>query len=363
MAPSTWIRREDSERGFTASAIRVRHCFDQWSQEKCFARDFDGQNWLNVRQVPLDLLPVWTKCLLCRVLQNSIEQFSKKGKLLSKFAEALPHLMTQHLPGIASNSALVRIHKSPSACMPCSRQQRTRPKKLTCLLVIALPFLSNGYDMIDKYLAAEADRSFFQQDVQWSHLITKVAPAALAIAAASQIPVWFCIACPVVLGLLAPWVFNLGETLYTSSAAYWAKLYLHVKKSLRHLLLAYLSITSWWWTLNESVWQFSISEDICHWTIQHVPWCPQLPSFNISVGLPVQMWHLIYLLDDESWESPCQTQVAAYNVDIQEISYCRLWKRSRRDMRTLPAPNAAMHWFGDYSSLLIGLGILHVLCF
>lgn len=25
-----------------------------------------------------------------------------------------------------------------------------------------------------------------------------------------QVPVWFCIACPIVLGLLAPFVFNLG---------------------------------------------------------------------------------------------------------------------------------------------------------
>lgn len=27
----------------------------------------------------------------------------------------------------------------------------------------------------------------------------------------AQVPVWFCIACPVVLGLLAPFVFNLGS--------------------------------------------------------------------------------------------------------------------------------------------------------
>ncbi len=25
-----------------------------------------------------------------------------------------------------------------------------------------------------------------------------------------QVPVWFCIACPIILGLLAPFVFNLG---------------------------------------------------------------------------------------------------------------------------------------------------------
>ncbi len=28
----------------------------------------------------------------------------------------------------------------------------------------------------------------------------------------AQVPVWFCIACPIVLGLLAPFVFNLGLT-------------------------------------------------------------------------------------------------------------------------------------------------------
>lgn len=27
-----------------------------------------------------------------------------------------------------------------------------------------------------------------------------------------QVPVWFCVACPIVLGLLAPFVFNLGLT-------------------------------------------------------------------------------------------------------------------------------------------------------
>ena len=27
---------------------------------------------------------------------------------------------------------------------------------------------------------------------------------------AAQVPVWFCIACPIILGLLAPFVFNLG---------------------------------------------------------------------------------------------------------------------------------------------------------
>ena len=28
----------------------------------------------------------------------------------------------------------------------------------------------------------------------------------------AQVPVWFCVACPLVLGLLAPFVFNLGLT-------------------------------------------------------------------------------------------------------------------------------------------------------
>lgn len=36
------------------------------------------------------------------------------------------------------------------------------------------------------------------------------AAGALAAAAAAQVPLWFCIACPVILGLLAPFVFNLG---------------------------------------------------------------------------------------------------------------------------------------------------------
>lgn len=39
------------------------------------------------------------------------------------------------------------------------------------------------------------------------------AVAALALGAAGQVPIWFCVACPAVLGLLAPFFFNfaLGE--------------------------------------------------------------------------------------------------------------------------------------------------------
>ena len=43
-----------------------------------------------------------------------------------------------------------------------------------------------------------------------SQLVRYVLPGALLAAVGSQIPLWFCIACPVVLGLLAPFIFNAG---------------------------------------------------------------------------------------------------------------------------------------------------------
>ncbi len=49
-----------------------------------------------------------------------------------------------------------------------------------------------------------------------SNLFAAAAPAALgalmAGAGAGALPLWFCIACPTVLGLLAPFVFNFGLT-------------------------------------------------------------------------------------------------------------------------------------------------------
>lgn len=41
----------------------------------------------------------------------------------------------------------------------------------------------------------------------------KTAAAALtSVMLASAPPIWFCIACPLILGMAAPWVFNLGLT-------------------------------------------------------------------------------------------------------------------------------------------------------
>ena len=41
-------------------------------------------------------------------------------------------------------------------------------------------------------------------------LVAGAGATALAAAMAAAVPVWFCVACPIVLGLLAPFVFNLG---------------------------------------------------------------------------------------------------------------------------------------------------------
>ncbi|CAL8465544.1 g5080 [Coccomyxa elongata] len=43
-------------------------------------------------------------------------------------------------------------------------------------------------------------------------VVARIAAAALTTTMAAQVPVWFCVACPLVLGLLAPFVFNLGLT-------------------------------------------------------------------------------------------------------------------------------------------------------
>lgn len=41
-------------------------------------------------------------------------------------------------------------------------------------------------------------------------LFSRAGAAALAVALASQVPLWWCIACPTILGLLAPLIFNYG---------------------------------------------------------------------------------------------------------------------------------------------------------
>jgi len=51
------------------------------------------------------------------------------------------------------------------------------------------------------------------QDTMVTKLAAKVIPVSIALAVASVgPPVWFCIACPVILGLLAPFLFNFGTT-------------------------------------------------------------------------------------------------------------------------------------------------------
>lgn len=45
----------------------------------------------------------------------------------------------------------------------------------------------------------------------WMLVLKAAAPLAVVVALAAKIPVWFCIACPVVLGLLAPFLLNAGQ--------------------------------------------------------------------------------------------------------------------------------------------------------
>jgi len=55
-------------------------------------------------------------------------------------------------------------------------------------------------------------RSSFMQVSPGSYLggIFSGAAAAASLAVASQIPLWFCITCPIVLGMLFPFAFNFG---------------------------------------------------------------------------------------------------------------------------------------------------------
>ncbi|BDA49926.1 hypothetical protein COCOBI_15-0540 [Coccomyxa sp. Obi] len=64
--------------------------------------------------------------------------------------------------------------------------------------------------------AAGAERGGRRGDLggvaEVAKVVARVAAATLATTMAAQVPVWFCVACPLVLGLLAPFVFNLGLT-------------------------------------------------------------------------------------------------------------------------------------------------------
>ena len=51
-----------------------------------------------------------------------------------------------------------------------------------------------------------------RQPLPLSSLFSTAAPAAIALGLGSQVPLWFCIACPIVLGLVAPFIFNAGTS-------------------------------------------------------------------------------------------------------------------------------------------------------
>lgn len=49
-------------------------------------------------------------------------------------------------------------------------------------------------------------------------VITKAAAIAVSVAVGYQVPLWFCVACPVVLGLLAPLIINAGAGAVANAA-------------------------------------------------------------------------------------------------------------------------------------------------
>ena len=76
------------------------------------------------------------------------------------------------------------------------------------------------------------------QDSLWNQLVAYVVPGALLVAVGSQVPIWFCIACPVVLGLLAPFIFNAGDSIaviYVQLCAHSLQIYYCIFPSGRYL--------------------------------------------------------------------------------------------------------------------------------
>ena len=59
--------------------------------------------------------------------------------------------------------------------------------------------------MTDTAVAHQADTSFNAAD-----LLAKGAATAALLAFSASVPTWFCIACPIVLGMLAPFILNMG---------------------------------------------------------------------------------------------------------------------------------------------------------
>ena len=52
---------------------------------------------------------------------------------------------------------------------------------------------------------------------QMEDLFLKAAPAAVAVAIGLHVPLWFCVACPIALGMLAPFLFNAGTFFHHAS--------------------------------------------------------------------------------------------------------------------------------------------------
>jgi hypothetical protein len=84
-----------------------------------------------------------------------------------------------------------------------------------CLSIKAISLLQEGTaqlgDKLHSFVASLFGADLPQGDLNiLLQTLTAAAAAAATLALSSQVPLWFCIGCPVVLGMLAPFVFNFG---------------------------------------------------------------------------------------------------------------------------------------------------------
>lgn len=128
-----------------------------------------------------------------------------------------PSLTLQH-KSTASSSLISCLYNCTSDPTPWRREATHPFSSFPCLEFPlgsseqALEHFSRSSSLYS-FLAALSARSFWvtAQAAVLSKLAAGVTSASLAVAAALHVPLWFCLACPIVLGLLAPFAFNLGK--------------------------------------------------------------------------------------------------------------------------------------------------------
>lgn len=85
-----------------------------------------------------------------------------------------------------------------------------------------LTHLAEGVSVFAEALFLQMSRFTFLRGPtdlkQVAQMVVSAAVSAIGVAIAYQVPLWFCIACPVVLGMLAPFVVNGGLALLASAA-------------------------------------------------------------------------------------------------------------------------------------------------